>query len=120
MEELIARISAAAGIDAGLATKAVGMILNFLQKEGPAAEVSQLIGALPGAEAAMAANTGGGGLMGGLGDILFGSTGPRGGRQEGLAQSMARSAVRTMGTTVGREIIRGVLGSLLGGGSRRR
>jgi len=62
----------------------------------------------------------GGGLMGGLGDILFGSTGPRGGRQEGLAQSMARSAVRTMGTTVGREIIRGVLGSLLGGGSRRR
>ena len=62
----------------------------------------------------------GGGLMGGLGDILFGSTGPRGGRHEGLAQSMARSAVRTMGTTVGREIIRGVLGSLLGGGSRRR
>jgi DNA helicase HerA-like ATPase len=62
----------------------------------------------------------GGGLMGGLGDILFGSTGPRGGRNEGLAQSMARSAVRTMGTTVGREIIRGVLGSLLGGGSRRR
>jgi len=62
----------------------------------------------------------GDGLMGGLGDILFGSTGPRGGRQEGLAQSMARSAVRTMGTTVGREIIRGVLGSLLGGGSRRR
>jgi len=62
----------------------------------------------------------GGGLMGGLGDILFGSTGPRGGHHEGLAQSMARSAVRTMGTTVGREIIRGVLGSLLGGGSRRR
>lgn len=63
---------------------------------------------------------GGGGLMGGLGDILFGSTGPRGGRHKGLAQSMVRSAVRTMGTTVGREIIRGVLGSLLGGGSRRR
>ena len=62
----------------------------------------------------------GGGLMGGLSDILFGSTGPRGGRHEGLAQSMARSAVRTMGTTVGREIIRGVLGSILGGGSRRR
>ena len=69
---------------------------------------------------APAAEDGGGGLMGGLGDILFGSTGPRGGRHEGLAQSMARSAVRTMGTTVGREIIRGVLGSLLGGGSRRR
>ena len=62
----------------------------------------------------------GGGLLGGLGNILFGSTGPRGGRREGLAESMAKSAVRTMGTTVGREIIRGVLGSILGGGGRRR
>ena len=60
----------------------------------------------------------GGGVMGGLGDILFGSTGPRGGRREGLAESMAKSAVRTMGSTVGREIIRGVLGSIMG--SKRR
>ncbi len=59
-----------------------------------------------------------GGIMGGLSDVLFGSTGPRGGKNEGLAQSMAKSAVRTMGSTVGREIIRGVLGSLFGG--RRR
>jgi DNA helicase HerA-like ATPase len=61
-----------------------------------------------------------GGLMGGLGDMLFGSTGPRGGRHEGLAQTMAKSAVRTIGSTVGREIIRGVLGSILGGGGSRR
>ncbi|MBP8205869.1 MAG: DUF853 family protein, partial [Giesbergeria sp.] len=58
------------------------------------------------------------GLMGGLKDMLFGSTGPRGGQRDGLAQTMAKSAVRTMGTTLGREILRGVLGSLLGG--RRR
>ena len=83
MEELIARISAAAGIDAALATKAVGMILNFLQKEGPAVEVSQLIGALPGAEAAMAANTGGGGLMGGLAGMM-----PGGGGVMGLGASL--------------------------------
>ena len=55
-----------------------------------------------------------GGMMGGLKDVLFGSTGPRGGVRDGLAQSMAKSAVRTMGSTVGREIIRGVLGSLFG------
>ena len=60
----------------------------------------------------------GGGLLGGLGDVLFGSTGPRGGRHEGLAQSMAKSAVRTMGSAVGREIIRGVLGGLFGGRKR--
>ena len=59
-----------------------------------------------------------GGIMGGLKDVLFGTTGPRGGVHDGLAQSMAKSAVRTMGSTVGREIIRGVLGSLFGG--RRR
>jgi uncharacterized protein len=64
--------------------------------------------------------TDGGGLFGGLKDVLFGSTGPRGGKREGLAESAARSAVRSVGSAVGREIIRGVLGGILGGGSRRR
>ena len=64
----------------------------------------------------------GGGLLGGLTNVLFGTTGPRGGKHDGLAQTLAKSAARTVGSTVGREIIRGVLGSLLGGsgGSRRR
>ncbi len=62
----------------------------------------------------------GGGLWGGLSDILFGSTGPRGGRREGLAEAAAKSAMRSVGSSVGREIVRGVLGSLLGGGGRRR
>jgi uncharacterized protein len=62
---------------------------------------------------------GGGGMFDGLKDVLFGSTGPRGGKHEGLAEAAARSAVRTIGSTVGREIIRGVLGSLLGGSRRR-
>ena len=59
-----------------------------------------------------------GGILGGLNDVLFGTTGPRGAKHDGLAQSMAKSAVRTMGTTVGRELIRGVLGSLFGGSKR--
>ena len=58
------------------------------------------------------------GVMGGLKDVIFGSTGPRGGRREGLAETMAKSAVRTIGTTVGREILRGVLGSIMGGKKR--
>ncbi|WP_418319499.1 helicase HerA-like C-terminal domain-containing protein [Piscinibacter sakaiensis] len=52
-------------------------------------------------------------MFDGLKDVLFGSTGPRGGKREGLAESMAKSAVRTMG----REIVRGLLGTMLG---RRR
>ena len=76
------------------------------------------------AEAAKAPNggavgeTASGGVLGGLNDVLFGSTGPRGGRREGLATSMVKSAVRTMGSTVGREIIRGVLGGIFGSKKR--
>ncbi|GEC97462.1 hypothetical protein ZRA01_35350 [Zoogloea ramigera] len=65
------------------------------------------------------AEAGGGGLLGGLSELLFGSTGPRGGRHPGLAEQAARSAVRTVGSSIGREIVRGVLGSILGGGRRR-
>jgi DNA helicase HerA-like ATPase len=61
-----------------------------------------------------------GGVMGGLGDILFGSTGPRGGRREGMIEAMSKSAARSVGSSIAREITRGVLGSLLGGAKRRR
>ncbi len=58
------------------------------------------------------------GIMSGLGGMLFGSTGPRGGRHDGLVQTMAKSAVRTMGSTAGREILRGVLGGIFGSKKR--
>jgi hypothetical protein len=57
--------------------------------------------------------------MGGLSDILFGKTGPRGGHTPGILESAAKSAARTVGSSVGREIVRGVLGSIFGGGKRR-
>jgi len=61
-----------------------------------------------------------GGMMGAVSDLLFGSTGPRGGQRDGIAQMVVKSAVRTAGSAIGREIVRGVLGSLLGGSKRRR
>jgi DNA helicase HerA-like ATPase len=67
-----------------------------------------------------AGGDGGGGIMGDLKDLLFGSTGPRGGKREGLVEKAASSAVRSMGSAIGREIFRGVLGGMLGGGSRTR
>jgi len=72
--------------------------------------------AMPAADAAGAE---GSGLLGGLSDVLFGSSGPRGGRRDGLAQTVAKSAMRSIGSAVGREIVRGVLGGILGGGRRR-
>jgi uncharacterized protein len=57
---------------------------------------------------------------GGLSDILFGSTGPRGGRREGMIEAAAKSAARSVGSSLGRSILRGALGGLLGGSGRRR
>jgi DNA helicase HerA-like ATPase len=57
-------------------------------------------------------------VLSGLGDALFGSTGPRGGQRQGLAQMMVKSAIRNIGSAVGREIVRGVMGSILGGRKR--
>ena len=54
------------------------------------------------------------GILGGLKDILFGSTGPRGGKRDGMVQTMAKSAARQ----VTNQIVRGMLGSLLGGRKR--
>ena len=76
-------------------------------------------GSPAGAPAAEAQDEGGG-LLGGLSNILFGTTGPRGGRHPGLAEQAARSMVRTVGSSIGREIVRGVLGSILGSGSGSR
>ncbi len=55
------------------------------------------------------------GSSGGLSDILFGSTGPRGGRKEGILESAARSAARSVGSGLGRSVLRGMLGSMFGG-----
>ncbi|TVR11700.1 MAG: DUF2267 domain-containing protein [Salinarimonadaceae bacterium] len=71
MEELVSRITAVTGLDADTALKAVGLILSFLEKEGPADEVAKLVEAMPEARAAMAAGeaaaSGGGmGMMGGM------------------------------------------------------
>lgn len=53
-------------------------------------------------------------------EFLFGSTGPRGGKKDGLLQSTLKSAVRSQANSLGRQLLRGVLGGLLGGGKSRK
>ncbi|MDH5858512.1 helicase HerA-like domain-containing protein [Lampropedia aestuarii] len=69
------------------------------------------------AETAAQANSGVGGMVN---DFLFGSTGPRGGKKNGLVQSVLKSTVRTQANRMGRELLRGVLGGLFGGGKGRK
>jgi DNA helicase HerA-like ATPase len=83
------------------------------------AEAPQKVGAGGTVTPEAAADGQAGGLLdGALGEILFGRTGPRGGKTDGLVQAAAKSVIRTLGSQVGREIARGVLGSLLGGKKR--
>ncbi len=95
--------------------------------QGAAGNAAAPAGPAPNGAAGGATQDAGGGdiasaVMGGLGSLLFGSTGPRGGQRDGIAQTLVKSAVRQVGSSVGRELVRGVLGSLLGGsaGTRRR
>jgi hypothetical protein len=70
------------------------------------------------AETAAPSSKSAGGADGSIKDVLFGSTGPRGGRREGVLQAAAKSAARSVGSGIGRQILRGLFGSMLGG--RRR
>ena len=54
------------------------------------------------------------GSFGGLGGLIFGTTGPRGGKHDGLVDLMAKSAARSAGSALSRSILRGVLGSFAG------
>ena len=63
MQELFERVAAAAGIDLETAEKSIGLILGFLKKEAPEAEMGQLFAAMPGA-AETAVPSQGDGIMG--------------------------------------------------------
>jgi hypothetical protein len=73
MEQLIDRIVANTGVDRSVAAKAVGIILDFLLKEGPSEKVQPLVDALAGASEAVQAaraESGGGGVLSGMGGIM--------------------------------------------------
>jgi hypothetical protein len=101
---------------AGVYEKAVDRESAFEMLKTRAGEAPPAAG--KGAPGTTAPQPQGGGMLGGLGDILFGSTGPRGGRREGMVEAAAKSAARSVGSSIAREISRGILGSLLGGKRR--
>jgi hypothetical protein len=63
MEELVARITRATGLDDATARKAVGIILLYLKKEGPAEDVNRLLSAMPGADEVIKQAEGGQGSL---------------------------------------------------------
>jgi len=62
MDELIGQLASKAGIDTAVSEITVGIMVVFLRSEGPSDKVQVLIDRIPGAEAAIAASSNGGGL----------------------------------------------------------
>lgn len=73
MNELIERLTEKTGVEAPIAEKAIGIILDFLAKEGPTETVHALIAQMPGAEALLQsaqAESAAAGVSGGMGGLM--------------------------------------------------
>jgi len=118
MEELVARLVANVGVDQSAAEKSVGIILDFLRKEGPADKVQALIDRLPGAQAFLqaqeAADAGGGGMfaMGGL--MGAGTKMMAVGLSMGQVQGVTRETIAFTREKIGDEAIGEIVGAIPG------
>jgi len=119
MDELIGRL-VATGIDRAAAEKAVGIILDFLLKEGPADKVQPLLAKLPGAEALMqkvAGESGGlGGLMGGaMGGVMgAGMKMMSAGLSMGQVQSVTKAVIAYSREKVGEDAVGEIVAAIPG------
>lgn len=123
MQDFIDKIAASAGIDTGLAEKAIGMILSFLKKEGPEGPVNEMLAAIPGAAdlASAQADASGGGIMGslmgmmggggvmGLGAQLMGA-----GLSMGQIQTLSKELFAHGRETAGEDVMGQIVGSIPG------
>ena len=119
MDELIARLVADVGIDRATAEKAVGIILEFLVKEGPADKVQSLLAKLPGAEAVMqrAASEGeaGGMMAGAMGGVMgAGMRMMSAGLSVGQVQSVTRAVIAYTREKAGEDAVGEIVAAIPG------
>ena len=119
MDELISRITQSSGLDPAKAHQAVAAILAFLRKEGPPAEVNQLLDAIPGAaEAAppVEPTSAGGGFMGMGGGGLMGLAGQLGGLGLGMQdmQNVGRELFAFAREKAGEDVVGQIAGAIPG------
>jgi hypothetical protein len=112
MDELIERLVSDVGVERPAAETAIGIILDFLAKEGPADKMQLLLAKLPGAEALMqkAANQGGGmgGVMGaGMGMMSAGLS-------MGQVQDVTREFIAFARQKVGEDAVGEIVGAIPG------
>jgi hypothetical protein len=116
MDELIGRLVADIGIDRAAAEKAVGIIFDFLAKEGPPDKIQPLLAKLPGAEALMAkAASEGGGLGGLMGGVMgAGMKMMAAGLSMGQVQSVTRAVIAYAREKVGEDAVGEIVAAVPG------
>jgi hypothetical protein len=126
MNEIVDQIATKAGISPDIAEKAVGMMLGFLQREAPDGPVAHMIESIPGASDLVAqyngAETGGGGLLGGLmsaigaggGIMALGQALMSSGLGMGEISTLAKETIAVARQHAGDEVVDEVVGSIPG------
>ena len=119
MDELIARLVADIGIDRATAEKAVGIILDFLVKEGPADKVHPLLAKVPGAEALMQRTAGesdaGGMMAGAMGGVMgAGMRMMSAGLSMGQVQSVTRAVIAHTRDKAGEDAVGEIVAAIPG------
>jgi hypothetical protein len=115
MDELIERLVAKVGVDRVAAEKAVGIIFEFLRKEGPADKVQALLDRTPGAQALIEgvdAGGGGGFAMGGI--MGAGTKMMAAGLNMGQVQGVTREVIAYARETAGEDVIGEIVGAIPG------
>ncbi len=117
MDELVDRIAAKVGVDRSVAEKSVGIIFDFLSKDGPTDKVHALLDRLPGANEAIAAARAddGGGMFGTMGGIMgVGSRLMSAGLGMGEIQGVTRELIAYAREKAGNEAVDEIVNAIPG------
>jgi hypothetical protein len=117
MDELIARLVANVGVDKAVAEKAVGIILDFLVKEGPSDKVQAVVDKLPGAQAliqAQQASDSGGGMFGMGGLMGAGTKLMAAGLSMGQVQAVTKEVIAFSREKAGEDAVGEIVGAIPG------
>lgn len=115
MDELIGRLVAELGVDRAAAEQAVGIILDFLVKEGPPDKVQPLLAKLPGSDALIAKAQEVGGLGGMMGGVMgAGMKMMSVGLSMGQVQSVTRIVIAYAREKAGEDAVGEIVGAIPG------
>jgi hypothetical protein len=117
MDDLIERVVTNTGVERPIAEKAIGIILDFLLKDGPTEKVQALVDQMPGANELIAAERAAGGSGGffSMGGVM--GAGQRlmaAGLSMGQVQSVTKEVVAYSREKAGEDTVGEIVGSIPG------